>query len=63
MMLMDERQRAMDALGDRFDLVDFHHAILRHGGIPLFSLRTIVDRYIIETFFGFNCAAASETAP
>jgi len=43
---LDQRQRAMDALGDAFDLCGFHEAVLAHGNVPLRSLTTIVDAYI-----------------
>ena len=48
LMILDERQRAMDALGADFDLTAFHRAILTSGGIPLTLLDDVVDRYIAE---------------
>jgi len=60
---LDERQRAMNVLGEAFDLAEFHDAVLRHGTVPLDTLTTIVDRYIIETFFGFNRISEPEIAP
>ena len=48
LMILDERQRAMDTLGADFDLTAFHRAILTSGGIPLTLLDDVVDRYIAE---------------
>ena len=46
LQILDERQRAMDALGDQFDLIAFHRAILSNGAVPLTLLDDVVDRYI-----------------
>jgi uncharacterized protein (DUF885 family) len=43
------RQQAMDELGARFDLKDFHRVVLQSGGIPLALLSDVVERYIEET--------------
>lgn len=42
------RQRAEEALGDQFDLRQFHDVILLNGGLPLPVLEDEVDRYIDE---------------
>ncbi len=47
-MILDERERAMDALGANFDLKEFHRALLENGSIPLTVLDDIVDRYIAD---------------
>jgi uncharacterized protein (DUF885 family) len=44
--ILDARQRARDALGEAFDLRDFHRAILTSGGLPLDLLDEVVDQYI-----------------
>ncbi len=44
--ILELRQRAMDELGPRFDLVEFHRAVLGSGMVPLEILEQIVDRYI-----------------
>lgn len=49
LVILDERQRAMDALGTDFDLKDFHRALLSNGGLPLELLDDVVDQYIAET--------------
>ncbi len=46
--ILDERQRAMDALGPAFDLKAFHRAVLSNGGVPLPMLETVVDNYIAD---------------
>lgn len=44
--ILQLRQKAMDALGDKFDLAAFHDEILKYGSVPLSLLETIVDDYI-----------------
>ncbi|OQA16829.1 MAG: hypothetical protein BWY63_02611 [Chloroflexi bacterium ADurb.Bin360] len=41
--ILNQRQRAMDALGDDFDLRAFHNTILRNGSVPLEILDQIVQ--------------------
>ncbi len=43
------RRRAETELGDRFELQDFHDAVLGHGELPLSMLDTEIDRYIHAT--------------
>ncbi|MET0337315.1 MAG: DUF885 family protein [Caulobacter sp.] len=40
------RAKATKALGSRFDIRDFHDAVLANGGLPLDILAQEVDRYI-----------------
>ena len=44
--IMALRQRASEALGDRFDIKDFHEAVLRFGSMPLDTLGAVVDDLI-----------------
>ncbi len=44
--ILAARQRAIDELGDAFDLKEFHRVVLLSGGIPLALLDGVVDRYI-----------------
>jgi uncharacterized protein (DUF885 family) len=46
MKILDLRRKAMDALGDRFDLGEFHDVVLKNGAVPLDILERIVDDYI-----------------
>jgi uncharacterized protein (DUF885 family) len=43
---MDLRDKARKALGEQFDLKDFHAAVLLHGSLPLSLLDVCVDAYI-----------------
>ncbi|USD28368.1 DUF885 domain-containing protein [Pseudoalteromonas sp. SCSIO 43201] len=45
------RRKAEKALGDQFDIREFHHQILRHGSVPLFVLEEQIGKYI-ETTMG-----------
>jgi len=47
--ILELRQKAMDSLGDQFDLRDFHDVVLKNGGVPLDILERLVDEYIEET--------------
>jgi uncharacterized protein (DUF885 family) len=43
---MELRQRAMDQLGDQFDLIEFHRVVLSNGSMPLDILESVVNQYI-----------------
>ncbi len=43
------RAKAERELGDKFDIREFHDAVLDGGGLPLELLRARIDRYIAET--------------
>ena len=40
------RQRAMEALGDSFDIKEFHNVILKNGAMPLDILERVMEDYI-----------------
>lgn len=40
------RAKAEEALGEDFDLREFHYQVLKHGSIPLSRLETNLDEYI-----------------
>lgn len=42
------RQQAMDALGDRFDIRQFHNVVLTNGAVPLTILERLVEAWIEE---------------
>lgn len=44
--IVEERERARRELGPRFDLREFHAAVLENGYVPLWALRENVDRWI-----------------
>ena len=44
--LLELRQKARQALGDRFDLRQFHDVILKNGAMPLSLLEQVVEEYI-----------------
>lgn len=46
--ILELRQRAMDALGDAFDLIAFHRAVLGNGAMPLDVLEQVVDDFISD---------------
>ncbi|MFC4700717.1 DUF885 domain-containing protein [Glaciecola siphonariae] len=43
------REKAQDALGDKFDLRAFHDAVLANGSVPLFILEQKIDAFISES--------------
>jgi uncharacterized protein (DUF885 family) len=50
--ILELRQRAMDRLGDEFDLVEFHNVVLGSGAVPLEILERLVNDYIEATLEG-----------
>jgi uncharacterized protein (DUF885 family) len=48
MELLRLRDEAQEALGDKFDIRDFHDVILKDGALPLTALRELVLKYIAE---------------
>ena len=44
--ILELRQRAASELGDRFDIREFHDAVLANGPVPLNALTREVDTYI-----------------
>ena len=48
MELLRLRAEAQEALGDKFDIRDFHDVILKDGALPLTALRELVMKYIAE---------------
>ena len=50
--VLELRQRAMDALGDKFDIKEFHRVLLCNGSMPLGILERVVQDYIDSTLQG-----------
>lgn len=44
--VLELRERAQNALGNRFDLKEFHNVLLANGTVPLDVLEQLVDAYI-----------------
>ncbi|WP_405206194.1 DUF885 domain-containing protein [Aquimarina sp. LLG6339-5] len=47
--ILELREKAKQQLGDKFDLRDFHNAVLKNGAVPLDILEEIIDSYIEHT--------------
>jgi uncharacterized protein (DUF885 family) len=48
MKILDVREKAKLALGDKFDIKEFHDVVLKNGAVPLDILQRLVDNYIRE---------------
>ena len=46
MKILELRQHAMDELGERFDIKEFHRAVLLHNRLPLPLLERLIEDYI-----------------
>lgn len=46
--ILDLRAKAEQQLGDKYDVRDFHRAVLNNGSVPLNILEQLVDQYIQE---------------
>jgi uncharacterized protein (DUF885 family) len=44
--ILELRQRAMDELGEQFDIKEFHNLVIGSGALPLEILERLVDDYI-----------------
>jgi uncharacterized protein (DUF885 family) len=56
--IWDLRREAEAALGDAFDIRDFHDVVLTSGGVPLDLLRAMVGQYIADTLESVRATAA-----
>ena len=46
--ILELREKAKQTLGDRYDVRDFHQAVLNNGSVPLNILEQLVDEYIAQ---------------
>ena len=46
MKILQLREKAKTALGNKFDIRVFHDALLKNGPVPLDVLEQLVDEYI-----------------
>lgn len=44
--ILELREKAKQALGNKFDIKAFHNAVLKNGSVPLDILEQIIDEYI-----------------
>ena len=44
--ILEQRQRAQELLGERFDIAEFHRVVLENGSLPLDILEEVVDQWI-----------------
>ena len=49
MKILELRERAKSALGDKFDLKEFHNVVLKNGAVPLEILDELINEYIETT--------------
>jgi len=47
--ILQLREKAQKALGDKFDIRQFHDVVLMNGAVPLNVLEDLVDKYIAKT--------------
>ena len=48
MKILEVREKAKTALGDKFSLPEFHDVVLKNGAVPLDILERLVDQYIAD---------------
>ena len=47
--ILELRKRAEDKLGEKYDIKDFHHEVLKRGSLPLDILENYIDEWIYDT--------------
>jgi uncharacterized protein (DUF885 family) len=50
--ILELRQRAEEALGENFDIREFHNLVLGNGSMPLEILEAVVENYIQDSVEG-----------
>lgn len=46
--ILELREKARRAVGEKFSLKEFHNVVLRTGGVPLAVLEQVIDEWIAE---------------
>ena len=46
--LLEFRAKAQKALGDKYNIKDFHDAVLKYGLLPMEMVEALVDEYILQ---------------
>ena len=46
--ILELREKAKAALGDKFDISEYHDLVLGGGAVPLSVLETMVDNWIVS---------------
>jgi uncharacterized protein (DUF885 family) len=54
MKILELREKAKQELGSRFDLKEFHNAVLQNGAVPLDILEELINDYIKVTLGNGN---------
>ena len=47
--ILELRQKSEKELGDKYDIKDFHHEILKRGSVPLDILEDYINEWIENT--------------
>jgi len=47
--ILELRERSEKALGDDFDIKDFHHEVLKRGSLPLSMLEEYINQWIEDS--------------
>ncbi|QIB64153.1 DUF885 domain-containing protein [Kineobactrum salinum] len=61
--ILEARERARDALGNRFDLRAFHQAVLANGYVPLDVMDRSIDRWVRRSRAGLQDDASGTSTP
>jgi uncharacterized protein (DUF885 family) len=46
MKILELREKAQSAIGEKFTLGEFHDVILKNGAVPLDIMERLIDQYI-----------------
>ena len=57
--ILELREKSRAALGDDFDIREFHEVVLTNGSVPLYILEELVEQYIEERSLSPRCGLRS----